>query len=219
MVKAHRSILLVALSLFMLSGCGGKGGGSTAQTGAAGEAPADVALSCVAVLPANTVVNRDGKVSFEEAKALEQGARTIDELLPQVLVKSRVPLRYLTERQMEGLVGDAGGRPQAVARSVGKQVSCNGVLSLTLRRYKQRVGGNYSADQPASVAFSYRLMSVDTGATLCQGEYDETQVSLLENLFALEKASGRGFQWVTAETLLREGLAARLGDCRYLAED
>lgn len=219
--QRRRNLLLGTCILLALAGCGGKGATVPpgAQAPAAAAAPAEITLSCVAVLPTTTVVNRDGKVRFEDAKALEDGARAVDDLLPQLLARSKVPLRFLTARQLEGILGDASLRPLAQARAVGRQVSCNGVLSLTMKRYTQRVGGNYSVDQPASVAFSYSLLATDSGQTLCRGEFDETQASLLENLFAIDKASSRGFQWVTAEALLREGLTERLGDCRYLAED
>ena len=82
----------------------------------------------------------------------------------------------------------------------------------------ERDGGDYSVNQPASVSFKYQLIHVPTGTTLCLGVFDETQQTLLSNLFSFSKASSRGFKWVKAEQLAREGLHEKLNDCRYLAE-
>ena len=40
----------------------------------------------------------------------------------------------------------------------------------------------------------------------------------MENLLNLNKASSRGFSWVTAEVLMREGLKDRLSQCSYFTD-
>jgi hypothetical protein len=88
-----------------------------------------------------------------------------------------------------------------------------------LRRYKDRVGGQYTAKEPASVAFDFRLIAIPEGAVLCSGTFDEVQKSVMENLFNIKAATERGFTWVTAEQLMREGLRARFEKCSYLSNE
>ena len=38
----------------------------------------------------------------------------------------------------------------------------------------------------------------------------------MENLYNFSSAKQRGFTWITAEELLREGLVKKLGECSYL---
>ncbi len=107
----------------------------------------------------------------------------------------------------------------ARARVIADRLSCNTVLETTLRRYKDRVGGQYTAKNPASVAFDFRLIAIPEGVVLCSGTFDEVQQSVMENLYNFKSATERGFTWVTAEQLMREGLRARFSECPYLAED
>ena len=53
---------------------------------------------------------------------------------------------------------------------------------------------------------------------LCHGRFDERQQSVMENLLSLGKASSRGFSWITAEQLMREGLKERLDQCGYFLD-
>ena len=55
-----------------------------------------------------------------------------------------------------------------------------------------------------------------SGQVLCRGRFDETQESVMENLFNFSSARKRGFTWVTAEEMLREGLQNKLSECPYL---
>ena len=40
----------------------------------------------------------------------------------------------------------------------------------------------------------------------------------MENLLSLGNASSRGFSWITAEQLMREGLKERLDQCGYFLD-
>jgi hypothetical protein len=88
-----------------------------------------------------------------------------------------------------------------------------------LNRFKDRVGGQYTADEPASVSFSYRLIAIPDGTVICRGAFDETQQSVMENLFSIRTGADNAFSWLTAQQLMEQGLAERLQDCSYLAKD
>ncbi|MFP7755069.1 hypothetical protein ACLG6S_10555 [Thermodesulfobacteriota bacterium B35] len=200
-------ILAVCL-LLSLAGCSAK------QETEKPQEPA-VAVTCIAVLPAASVVNYDETISFAEARKLQKGIQVLDRLLQEQLA-GRKDIRFVSDSQLYGMEGTLSENFLVQARKIAHRFSCNAVLETTLWRYSERVGGRYTAKEPASVTFEYRLVATDNGSVLCQGRYDEVQKSVLENLYNLRKARERGFTWVTAEELLREGLRDKFDQCSYL---
>jgi hypothetical protein len=73
-------------------------------------------------------------------------------------------------------------------------------------RYRERVGTAYSVDTPASVAFDLLLIRVSDGRLLWVGRFNETQKTLFENLFRLDKFFQRSIRWLTADELAGYGL-------------
>ena len=208
-----RTLTLVLLSLLLLSvGCSKK-----TDTSPASQVP-DYAVTCIGVLPVAIADNFDEIVSVAEKKQLQNGVQVLNELLKQQFI-SRPDVRLVSDGQISGMDENLPAQPLARARVVADRLSCNTVLETTLRRYKDRVGGQYTAKDPASVAFDFRLIAIPEGTVLCSGTFDEVQQSVMENLFNFKTATERGFTWVTAEQLMREGLRARFSECPYLTED
>lgn len=208
-----RTLTLVLLSLLLLSvGCSKK-----IDTSPASQVP-DYAVTCIGVLPVAIADNFDEIVSAAEKKQLQNGVQVLNELLKQQFI-SRPDVRLVSDGQISGMDENLPAQPLARARVVADRLSCNTVLETTLRRYKDRVGGKYTAKDPASVAFDFRLIAIPEGTVLCSGTFDEVQQSVMENLFNFKSATERGFTWVTAEQLMREGLRARFSECPYLTED
>ncbi len=176
------------------------------------------AVTCIGVLPAVTPYNFDDNVPAAEAKQLQNGVRVLDRLLKQQFI-SRSDVRLVSDGQISGMDKNLPAQPLARARVIADQLSCNVVLETTLRRYRDRVGGKYTASDPASVAFDYRLITIPDGTVLCSGTFDVVQKSVMENLYNFKTASERGFTWVTAEQLVKEGLQARFSECSYFAAD
>ncbi len=201
--------ILAACLLLTMAGCGAK-----PQESDKPQEPA-VAVTCIAVLPAMSVVNYDETVSYAEARKLDKGIQVLDRLL-QAQLAGRKDIRFVPDSQLYGQEGNLSENFLEQARTIGERTGCNAVLETTLWRYSERVGGKYTAKEPASVTFEYRLVETGSGSVLCQGRYDEVQKSVLENLYNLRKASERGFTWVTAEELLREGLRDKFDQCSYL---
>jgi hypothetical protein len=166
-------------------------------------------------MPVVLNVRYDSKNSLSATKSLKDGVEIMDKVLRKKFL-GRDDMRFISDAQLYGLDAEEAGNFLAVSRKVGNYLSCNGVLEMKLWRYKDRVGGQYTAKEPASVSFTYRLVEVNSGVTLCQGRYDEVQQSVMENLYNFSSARKRGFTWVTAEELLREGLEKKLGECPYL---
>ncbi len=201
--------LLLTCAFFFVGGCSQK-----QETPIKDKAP-QVSLSCIGVMPVVSGVDQEAGVSPAEAKSLKQGVKVLDSLLRRQF-SGRDDIRYMTRAQLQAIESSGPESSLARSRDVGNFLSCNGVLEVDLWRYRDRVGGQYTAKEPASVSFTYRLLEANSGTVLCQGRYDEVQQSVLENLYNFSSARKRGFTWITAEELLREGVAQKLGECSYL---
>ncbi len=91
-------------------------------------------------------------------------------------------------------------------QAFGKENGADAVLYGQLVRFRERVGGNYAAKSPASVAFTLHLVRVTDGAILWSKAFDETQAPLSDNLFKASFYRKTGMRWVTASELLSFGL-------------
>jgi len=201
--------MLVVALCFVLSGCGNK-----KQTDLQVKNP-EISLTCIGVLPVRTMTATDKQTSFGKASSLRDGVQVLASQLEKIFMAND-KIRFISPGQLNGIESGGAGDLAERAKMAGSFLSCNGVLEVTLFRYRQRIGGKYTAETPASVAFAYQLVDVDSGQVLCRGRFDETQESVMENLFNFSSARKRGFTWVTAEELLREGLQSKLSECPYL---
>lgn len=173
-----------------------------------------VAVSGIAVMPVRAAVDFEDSVTPADERSLQDGAQVMNGLLKQVLA-DRTGVRFVSAQTVAAGGEGAAGRLETVRR-IAAQHGCNTVLETTLSRYSERVGGDYGVKQAAAVTFAYKLYEVGEGRVLCHGRFDEQQQSVMENLLTLPKAQSRGFSWLTAEELARDGLQDRLGQCSYL---
>ncbi|MEA3548779.1 MAG: hypothetical protein U9R66_14095 [Thermodesulfobacteriota bacterium] len=149
---------------------------------------------------------------------LEAGVYTMTSLLTQYFagIQSEISFQFISNKQMESLLGKHQGNLFSQARFVSSQMNSDAVLLITLERFRERDGTQYSVEAPASVSFEYKLLKSDGPQILCNGVFEETQVPLTDNIFTLKKAKKRGFKWITAEDLAREGIKEKFGACPYL---
>jgi hypothetical protein len=104
--------------------------------------------------------------------------------------------------------GDAGqdmGEWQLVV-DAGRALGADAVLVGHIYRYIERVGGNLSVESPASVAFDLHLVRTSDGRVLWTGYFDETQKTLMEDMFDIGSFFQREGKWVTAEQMSSTGL-------------
>jgi hypothetical protein len=94
----------------------------------------------------------------------------------------------------------------------GKELGADAVLYCKINRFRDRVGNDYSADIPASVAFTMSLVRVADGAVLWRYSFDETQQALTENLFSFSLYRSEGMKWLTASELMKYGLKRAVTD-------
>lgn len=96
--------------------------------------------------------------------------------------------------------------PMEVLRRVGKRFGADAVLAGYIYRWREREGGDYAVNRPASVAFDIYLIRPGDGAILWKGRFDKTQRSLSENVLDLETFLESKGRWMTAQDLAVLGL-------------
>ena len=199
---------LAMCGVLIAAGCSGKDNAASAP-----QEPA-VSVSCIGVLPVNPAVDTDETLSQAEIRNLKDGSQVMNGVLKEVL-SSKAKIQFITSQQLSAVTSQDGLANLEDARRLASQTSCNVLMQTNLSRYEDRVGSEYGVKEPAAVTFDYKLYEVGQGKVLCHGRFDEKQQSVMENLLTFNKASNRGFSWITAQELLREGLKDRLGQCSY----
>jgi len=121
--------------------------------------------------------------------------------------------------QLESLLDNATGTNRQLVQVAGEKLNCQNALLITLERYRERLGDEYSVTDPASLAFAYQLVNVANGRVICFGQFDETQKPVSENVLAIGQAFRRGFKWVTIADLTKEALRRKFTSCPDLAGD
>lgn len=97
-----------------------------------------------------------------------------------------------------------------VVAKTGRRLGADAVVVGNLYRFRDRVGSDYSVERPASVAFTLAMIRVADSSVVWTGVFDETQRSLMENLFNIGTFFKRKAKWLTAEELAVFGLREML---------
>ncbi len=187
----------------------------TSQPGADNSSD-DLTLGSIVVLQCeHDLLDRNQAGQMAEVRDLDEGCRALDTVIAEFFAMKE-NVNILSAIQQESLTGTFIGTPSMRARHIGAQARGDAVLTTRLIRYNKLIGKKYGADEPASVSFEYSLIHLASGKTLCRGSYEETQETLFSDLFSFGKASKRKFEFVSADTLLREGVEKKFSTCRYL---
>ena len=83
----------------------------------------------------------------------------------------------------------------------GRILGADLVMAGYVYRFRERIGTGYSVDSPASAAFGVHLVDVTSRRILWTGHFDETQRSLLENLFKIGAFLKRKCTWSTVNEM------------------
>lgn len=174
-------------------------------------------IQSLMVMPVEIMVEGSNDRTAEESGQLKEGQAVLNSLLAEYFQeKKAVTIIMENQRESHGDEFDRSRIPSSLA--LGRSLEIDAVLVVTLQQYKEREGTEYSIIAPASVTFDYKLVLVQTGQILCSGVFHETQKPVLDNVFEFFQRAKRGLKWVTAETLLREGLQQKIETCRYLSQ-
>ncbi len=202
--------LLVTL-VCLLAGCAGTSPSKDSNN------EESLSLQSIVVLPVQSIFQKQASTP-DESRQLTAGADMLDSLLQKYLLQnnSAAEFNFISAPKMEALLGNMNGDIISQARLIAAKLHSDGALIMTVHRFQERVGNSRSVSSPAGVTFEYKLINAGKGAILCSGVFEETQQSLSENIFNFPKASKRGFKWISAEELAREGLVDKLSECPYL---
>ncbi len=102
--------------------------------------------------------------------------------------------------------------PIEILQEVGNTFKADAVLTGYIYRWREREGTDYAVNRPASVAFDLHLISPAEGTTLWKAKFDETQRSLLENVFDVSTFLESKGKWLTVEKLAMLGLQKMLAE-------
>lgn len=132
-------------------------------------------------------------------------------LLANLLHSTMSPLpswQIVSDREVKevgGMISREAGEGVR-ARRLGELVYADAVILTRVIRYQERVGEEWGAKSPASVAFVVDLWDVRRGDLAWTARFDETQRALSENLFTIGEFTQRGGRWLKAEELVLEGV-------------
>jgi hypothetical protein len=200
-------LYVVLVAALVLSSCAGKKTNTTAKM--------DIApLPCVVLLQ-TTTPNDEPDDSVEGKNDLQAGTLFLYETIKAELRKSQVD-RVIETAELGLEIGEIPGSHLEAINGSGREFQCDFIFATTLTRFKQREGGKYAVDSPASAAFIMQLIDARTGKSLWMATFSETQNTLMNNLFTFSKAKSRGFKWITVEELVEQGVREKLAECPYL---
>lgn len=203
----------LALFLFVLSACSFGPGNLQSRHSTDLEARR---IRRIAVLPANEETVR-AKVPAAEQKTSERDA---SETLAKIVYSAMAALpnwQIVSDAEVREISQTlpVGSEAERVHR-LGEMVYADAVLVPRLRRYRERIGDEWGAKSPASVAFVLDLVDVRRGDVIWSASFDETQKSLSENIFAIGEIGQRGVRWLSAEQLAQDGVRKSVGQLHQL---
>ena len=101
---------------------------------------------------------------------------------------------------------EARPSPLKLLAQTGRMLNADLVFQGYLYRFKQRVGKDYGAESPASVAFDLYLVDSRTQQVVWSAFFDETQQALTDDLRFIGTFFRRGGRWITAEEMARDAM-------------
>ena len=176
-----------------------------------------VPISSIGVLPAQPASISILPSDTRTKEQLEAGSGIIDSLLHDYF-RDRKDIRFISQTELESLGAAQSGQTLYLAREAGQQLHYDAVLITEVQRYRTRTGSAYAVDNPASVAFSLKLLAVASGQVIWNADFDQTQQPLFGNILS-SRSTGSGFRWLTAAELAEAGLAKKLNSCPYLIKN
>ena len=140
------------------------------------------------------------------------------------LLKDRKDIELIPSSQAQGVMSGllAGSNKtleeRALQLEIGRALNADAIFAGYIYRFRERVGGEYSVDLSASVAFDIHLIRVEDGRVLWSAHLDETQRPLSDDLFRLNLFLRRKAKWITAKEMAISGLEDMLKDFFIPAE-
>jgi TolB-like protein len=170
----------------------------------------------VAVVPPSMLGGQTGsKIPLGSSSSPASAERDAHEMLARTIYSVMVAMPHWQIISDSEVREVAQTLPQASElvrlREIGQMVYADAVITGKMERFRERVGDEWGAKSPASVAFALELVDIRRGDVIWSARFDETQKSLSENIFALGDIRQRGVRWLSAEQLTQEGVRKAIG--------
>jgi hypothetical protein len=96
------------------------------------------------------------------------------------------------------------------ALALGRKVAADGVIYGSVHLYRERVGFDYAAQEPASVAFTLRFVDEKSQQVVWTAKFAREQKALAQNILDLPNFVSHGARWVRAHDIAVEGINGAL---------
>ena len=176
-----------------------------------------LAIKSIGIMPVQPAAVAVLEAADATRQQLVAGAAVIDSHLADYF-QGHDNVHFIAQDALESLASLESGNSLRLALEAGRQLQLDAVLVTEIERYQTRTGSKYAVDQPASVAFSFKLIAMANSQVIWSGDFDQTQQPLFENILG-SRPTGSGFRWLTAPELAKAGLTKKLDSCPYLLLD
>lgn len=166
------------------------------------------------ILIVSTISETSDTLTEEQIEELYVGGAFIDTVLHADLQDD--PRIEFTGNMVDlPSLPEVNGGTYNTALKLGRETGVDAILIPTISRFKQRKGTTMAVDTPAAASFRLRLISIKTGHVLWVGSFDETQQSLMGDLFSIGKVFDRGMKWITVGDMVQTALKNKINECPY----
>lgn len=153
---------------------------------------------------------------FTTGKVEKGACSELTEQLTELLI-ARGDIRVIPSSMAEGVQSDITRKDlgsadlKKLAINTGRMLESEIVAVGFIYRYRDRVGKEYSVEEPASVAYDLHILDTASGHILWSGHVDETQKPLSDNILNLGHFLKRKGRWVTAQEMAFSALTDQVG--------
>jgi hypothetical protein len=165
-----------------------------------------------AILPneGNTATSPLSGATYFGGKIVKGGEKIVEELFIEKLKNFR-EIEIIPQEKVEGIYQRVRAESLKMSqveiiKKVGAELSADLIVVGHVFRYVERIGYDYSAEKPASVAFEIIFVNPQNGSTIWRGVFDKTQKSLMEDVLQIASFYKGGGKWLTASELTRQGM-------------
>lgn len=158
----------------------------------------------------NTVACPLGGAVYFGGKIAEGGEKVVEGLFLEKLQNIK-EIEILPQDKVDGIYKRINTESLKMTLSTiicktGKELDADVVAVGYVFRYAERIGYDYSAEKPASVAFEINLINPKDGNIIWKNVFDKTQKSLMEDVFQIASFYKGGGKWLTARELAKQGM-------------
>lgn len=158
----------------------------------------------------NTVICPLCGAVYFGGKIAQDGENIVQELFIEKLSDLK-EIEIIQQEKVEGIYKRVNSESLkmpflTIVKKTGAELDADFIAVGYVFRYVERIGYNYSAEKPASVAFEINFVNPKDGSIIWRGVFDKTQKSLMEDVLQIASFYKGGGKWLTARELTKQGM-------------